>query len=51
MIDNFTKDELIRYVENTLSELKLVCLDFDDDDYDELLENSWYFTSCFFSSL
>ena len=38
MIDNFTKDELIRYVENTLSELKLVCLDFDDDDYDELLE-------------
>lgn len=37
MIDNFTKDELIRYVEDTLSELKLVCLDFDDD-YDELLE-------------
>ena len=38
MRDNFTKDELIRYVENTLSELKLVCLDLDDDDYDELLE-------------
>ena len=39
MNDKFTKDELIRYVENTLSELKLVCLDFDDDDYDELLES------------
>ena len=38
MNDKFTKDELIQYVKNTLSELKLVCLDFDDDDYDELLE-------------
>ena len=34
MRDKFTKDELIRYVENTLSELNLVGLDFDDDDYD-----------------
>ena len=38
MNDKFTKDELIQYVKNTLSDLNLVCLDFDDTDYDELLE-------------
>lgn len=38
MNDKFTKDELIQYVKTTLSELSLVCLDFNHSDYDELLE-------------